>query len=209
MGTRKSTCACAGRLSVVTKAMTVSLPRVDAELTGRSSSESNAKSSAGSVASVDAPGAASRGGGDAPHAAHRAASRGASRALLVALLAHELIFSLGEENIEGRKRTVASRNVLLHLHFLVVSELRMAVDALFEHAKAITNHDDFVKERIDGDPPLLEAFLAGLEDDFSSFPLSGELDRAHPELVAEHLRQHFAKLFGVHFEQILRKYGWR
>ena len=111
----------------------------------------------------------------------------------------ELIFSLGEENIEGRKRTVASRNVLLHLHFLVVSELRMAVDALFEHAKAITNHDDFVKERIDGDPPLLEAFLAGLEDDFSSFPLSGELDRAHPELVAEHLRQHFAKLFGVHF----------
>ena len=95
--------------------MTVGAPRVVSELTGRSSSDSNEKSTRGLGEAVDAPGngairaawvepphdtaAASA----AAHAARMNRAGGADAALLVGLLSHELVFTVGEENVEGRQ----------------------------------------------------------------------------------------------------------
>src|SRR5271166_6448855 len=111
MATRKSTCACAGRLPVVTNVSTVGLPRVASALTARSSSESYSKATGAPLAAVDAPGGEIPDG--PPEEPPHATSSRAAAALLVALLPHELVFTIGKEDVERGQRTVATRDVLL------------------------------------------------------------------------------------------------
>ena len=100
------------------KTMSVGLPREASPLTGRSSRDSNEKSTGGCSATFDAPGGASAGAAArAPPQAARRSRRnptgdraaGAPRGgLLVALLPDELVFTIGEEDVEGRQRAVAT-----------------------------------------------------------------------------------------------------
>src|SRR5450432_3804426 len=106
------------------------------------------------------PGGSVRGPALGPQAASRPASvasaTGAARRLLVALLTDELIFTVGEENVERRQRSVAAGHVLLELHLLVAGELRVRVDLLLEDPQAVADHHDLVEERVERDALLLQ-----------------------------------------------------
>src|SRR5450631_4543154 len=148
MTTRKSTCACAGRLPVLTKAMTVGLPRVASELTGRSSTESKAKSIGACTSAFDTPSLSSTSGGpfERPHAATKPTT---PTALLVALLTHELIVTVREQHVEGGERAIAAGDVLLELHLLVVGELGVCVYLLLEDTQLVPDEHDLVKQRVE------------------------------------------------------------
>src|ERR1019366_4090128 len=175
-------------------ARTVGLPRVVADVTARSSSESNANSTGGLSDGIDAPGGAPFPGAAPPHDPHataktrtrtRTTDAASARPLLVALLPDELVFTVREENVEGRERSVAAGHVLLQLHLVFARELRVGVDLLLEDAEPIADHDDLVEERFDRDALLLLALLAGPQDHLAPVPSAREVYGADADLFAD------------------------
>src|ERR1700722_1899441 len=167
MATRKSACAWDDRLLVVMKEMTVGCPRIDSAVTGVSSTASKSKSTARRDGGALTPGGSTRAADLAPPqpptrlsapttAASAARETTTGTRLLVALLPHELVFTVCKENVESGQRAVAARHVLLKLHLLVAGELRVGIDLLLEHAQAIADHHDLVKERVERDALLLQ-----------------------------------------------------
>src|SRR5262249_38163777 len=154
------------RSYVVTNAMTVGLPRIAVDVTGRASSESYTKLTApsGSLASAWlVPTGSIAGSRLPPHA-----TRGISSVLPIALLTHECIATVREEDVERRERAIALGDVLLDLHLLVVGQLAR-VYLLLEDAQLVANHDDLMEKRVDRDALFLRPLLAGLDDDLAAF----------------------------------------
>ena len=56
----------------------------------------------------------------------------------------KLVFLVFKQHVERRQRTVAARDVLLHLHLLAVGKFFVRVDLLLQHAQVVTHQHDFV-----------------------------------------------------------------
>lgn len=58
----------------------------------------------------------------------------------------ELVFFILEEHVERGERPVTTGNVLLHLDFLTIRKVGVAVDLLFEDAQLIPDTHQLVKK---------------------------------------------------------------
>src|SRR5215203_3583015 len=65
--------------------------------------------------------------------------------------APKLAFLVTEEHVERGHRTIALRDVLLHLNFLRLAQFVVSIKLLFEHAQVVSHHHDFVEEDFDID----------------------------------------------------------
>src|SRR5687767_10531946 len=66
-----------------------------------------------------------------------------------ALFSDKFVALFAEEHVEGGERTVALRDVRLHVDLLGVGELGVRVDLLLEHSEAVADHHHLVEERVD------------------------------------------------------------
>src|SRR5512133_2276299 len=62
----------------------------------------------------------------------------------------ELIFLLFEEHVKGGHRTIAARDVLLHVDLFGVRELVVSVYLLLQDPKLVPHSDDLMKENVQG-----------------------------------------------------------
>jgi hypothetical protein len=71
-------------------------------------------------------------------------------ASLFPAFAHKIILLVFEQHVECSHAAVATRDVLLEVHLILVIEFFMGVDALFEYPQSVAHHHDFVEKSIDG-----------------------------------------------------------
>ena len=75
-----------------------------------------------------------------------------------------------KQHVEGRKRAIAPSDILLEFDLVVLGELGVAVDLLFEDPELVSNHDDLLEEDIERHPFLLRTLSARNEDHLSATP---------------------------------------
>jgi hypothetical protein len=87
--------------------------------------------------------------GDRPFSSipsHQTLARLGSAALL-SRFGPELIFLIFEQHIESGHGAVALGNVLLHVEFLSIAQLRMRINLLLQDTQIVPHHHDFVLEK--------------------------------------------------------------
>lgn len=90
------------------------------------------------------------------------------------LAAGELILLGFEEDIERGEGSVGAGDVLLEFHFISVIEARVGVDFLFEDAKVVSEHHNFVEEGFDGDVLGLQGGVRRFEKQGPVQPFSSQ-----------------------------------
>ena len=66
---------------------------------------------------------------------------------------------------------------MLEVDLVLVGELAVAVDVLFEHAQAVAQHDNLVKERLDGNLLGLEVLVSRAQFHGAPLPLVAQRNR--------------------------------
>ncbi len=110
----------------------------------------------------------------------------------------ELIALFPEEHVEGRKRPVTARDVLLQLDLVSVAQAVVTVDLLLEHAQSVAHHDDLVEERLDRDLFALEGRVGRLHDDRAALPLLAERGLAGEALFTNDIADEGTQGLGIH-----------
>src|SRR5262249_49122345 len=86
----------------------------------------------------------------------------------------------------------------------------MRVDLLLEDAELVPEHHDLVKERLERDALLLDAFPPRLQDHLAALPAAAEVNLADAELVGDHFAEDAAELVDIHVDvELLRERGAR
>ena len=94
------------------------------------------------------------------------------------LLPLEPVFLAVKQDVERGQRAVAAGDVLLEVHLVFVRQLGVAVDVLFQNPQAVPEHDDFVKEGLDGDFLSLEPFFSWTQLHDAPLPLVSQVNGA-------------------------------
>jgi len=92
-----------------------------------------------------------------------------------------MILFLLEENIERGQRAIATRDVLLQLELICVSEFIARVHLLLEHAQIVADHHDLVKERLQRHFLRLHRRISRAQDEGA--PLPPVRDALHNRLI--------------------------
>src|ERR1051325_3825010 len=92
---------------------------------------------------------------------------------LVALLSYEVIFLVGEKNIECRQGAVAPCDVLLQADFFLFGQNFVTVDLLFHDSYTIADHYHFMKENLQGNDLGFSVLLVRFEDQLPALPSLG------------------------------------
>ena len=82
----------------------------------------------------------------------------------------ELVVFVFEQDVEGRERSVAARDVLMQIELVGVAQFVAGVHLLFEHAKVVPDHNDLVKKCFERHFLRLQRGVGGLHDQISSLP---------------------------------------
>ena len=59
---------------------------------------------------------------------------------------YKVVIFFAEQYIEGSQASVDAGDVLLHINLILICEFRIAVYLLFQYAKTVAQHYDFVEE---------------------------------------------------------------
>ena len=84
----------------------------------------------------------------------------------------ELLFLVLEQDVECRERSVTARDVLLQLDLIGFAQFVARVHLLLENSQIITNHHDFVEERLERDFFRLKRTVRGLHKQRPLLPSS-------------------------------------
>lgn len=84
-----------------------------------------------------------------------------------------------EEDVERCQRAVDGCDVLLHVDLFGFCEAFVTVDFLFDEAEAVADHDDFMKEYVDGYFFVLQGAVGRLKDHIAACPAVAQGDELH------------------------------
>ena len=73
------------------------------------------------------------------------------------------LFFISKQYIERSKRPIASGDILLHTHLFFVTQIFVAINALFQDPESVPEHHDFVKEIADWDFLWLKTLVERLQ----------------------------------------------
>ena len=90
--------------------------------------------------------------------------------VLTALIPDKMLLLVSEKHIKGGQGTIAAGDVLLNIHFFFILQCFAAVDVLFQHPEPVPQHNDLMKEILDGNFLRLECFVSRLKQHHAPYP---------------------------------------